>query len=63
MVLVTATAVKVAAKTPPKRVAITHSRLWINRLEHQMHLLPPFTEVSREGLRAVRAGALPTAEA
>jgi predicted nucleotidyltransferase component of viral defense system len=38
-------------------------RLWTNRLAHQMNHLPPFTEVFREVLRAVRAADLPKAEA
>ena len=34
-------------------------RLWTARLAHQMNQLPPFDDVFREVLRAVRAGDLP----
>ena len=36
-------------------------RLWIARLAHQMNQLPPFDDVFREVLRAVRAADLPKA--
>ncbi len=36
-------------------------RLWTTRLAHQMSQLPPFDDVFREVLRAVRAGDLPKA--
>jgi predicted nucleotidyltransferase component of viral defense system len=36
-------------------------RLWENRLAHQMSQLPPFDEVFREVLRAIRAANLPKA--
>ena len=38
-------------------------RLWTTRLAHQMSHLPPFDEVFREVLRAVRAADLPKVEA
>jgi len=34
-------------------------RLWTVRLAHQMNQLPPFAEVFREVLRAIRAADLP----
>ena len=34
-------------------------RLWATRLAHQMSHLPPFDDVFREVLRAVRAADLP----
>lgn len=37
-------------------------RLWAARLSHQMSKLPPFDDVFREVLRAVRAAGLPKAE-
>lgn len=37
-------------------------RLWVARLSHQMNDLPPFDDVFREVLRAVRAADLPKAE-
>ncbi|MHB8253293.1 MAG: nucleotidyl transferase AbiEii/AbiGii toxin family protein [Acidiferrobacter sp.] len=37
-------------------------RLWVTRLAHQMSQLPPFDDVFREVLRAVRAADLPKAE-
>jgi predicted nucleotidyltransferase component of viral defense system len=36
-------------------------RLWENRLAHQMSQLPPFDEVFRQVLRAIRAADLPKA--
>ena len=36
-------------------------RLWATRLAHQMNQLPPFDDVFREVLRAVRAADLPKA--
>jgi predicted nucleotidyltransferase component of viral defense system len=36
-------------------------RLWTARLAHQMHALPPFDEVFRDVMRAVRAAELPKA--
>ena len=38
-------------------------RLWAARLAHQMDHLPPFDDVFREVLRAVRAADLPKPEA
>jgi predicted nucleotidyltransferase component of viral defense system len=38
-------------------------RLWAARLAHQMNLLPPFDDVFREVLRAVRAAGLPKLDA
>jgi hypothetical protein len=37
-------------------------RLWIARLAHQMNHLPPFDDVFREVLRAVRTADLPRAD-
>ncbi len=37
-------------------------KLWVTRLAHQMSNLPPFDDVFREILRAVRAANLPTRE-
>ena len=37
-------------------------RLWTARLAHQMNHLPPFDDVFREVLRAVRAADLPKAD-